>query len=129
MSKYALIIDGKRVETPATFRVQNPFDESLVADSPQGTVELLDKAVAAARKALPGWSALSQDARAAKLMEIADLIEKNHKELAELITLEQGKPQSGMGANMEVGGAAVWTRVTAGLRIPEETIQDDDKGK
>jgi len=129
MSKYALIIDGKRVETPTTFRVQNPFDESLVADSPQGTVELLDKAVAAARKALPGWSALSQDARAAKLMEIADLIEKNHKELAELITLEQGKPQSGMGANMEVGGAAVWTRVTAGLRIPEETIQDDDKGK
>lgn len=129
MSKYALIIDGKRVETPTTFPVKNPFDESLVADSPQGTVELLDKAVAAARKALPGWSALSQDARSAKLMEIADLIEKNHKELAELITLEQGKPQGGMGANMEVGGAAVWTRVTAGLRLPEETIQDDDKGK
>jgi len=129
MSKYALIIDGKRVETPTTFKVLNPVDESVVAEAPQGTVELLDQAVAAARKALPGWSALTQEARAAKLMEIADLIEKNHQDLAELITREQGKPQSGLGANMEVGGAAVWTRVTAGLALPEETIQDDDKGK
>src|SRR6202035_5304396 len=67
--------------------------------------------------------------RAAKLLEIANLIEKHHAELSELVTREQGKTQSGLGANMEGGGAIVWTRVTAGLKIPEETIQDDAKGK
>ena len=45
------------------------------------------------------------------------------------MTREQGKTQSGPGANLEVGGAAAWTRVTAGLKLPEETIQDDAAGK
>ena len=129
MATYALIIAGKRVETAQTFKVLNPADETVVADCPQGTVALLDQAVDAARKALPGWSALSADARAAKLMEIAEVIEKHHGELAELVTREQGKTQSGPGANMEVGGAVAWTRVTASLSLPEETIQDDAKGK
>ena len=115
MAAYALTIAGKRVETAQTFKVLNPADESVVAECPQGTVALLDQAVDAARKALPGWSALSADARAAKLMEIADVIEKHHGELAELVTREQGKTQSGPGANMEVGGAVAWTRVTASL--------------
>jgi acyl-CoA reductase-like NAD-dependent aldehyde dehydrogenase len=129
MANYALIIGGKRVETPQTFKVLNPVDESVVAEAPQGTVELLDQAVAAARKAFPAWSALSSEARSAKLMEIADLIEKHHPELSELVTREQGKTQSGPGANLEVGGAVAWTRVTAGLNLPEETIQDDKQGK
>ncbi|MBS0613239.1 MAG: aldehyde dehydrogenase family protein [Proteobacteria bacterium] len=130
MSKYALIIDGKRVDsTPKTFKVLNPADESVVAEVPEGTVELLDKAVAAARKALPGWSAQSSEARAAKLMEIADLLEKNQAELAQLITKEQGKTLGGLGSNFEVGGAAAWTRVTASLNLTEETIQDDKQGK
>jgi acyl-CoA reductase-like NAD-dependent aldehyde dehydrogenase len=49
--------------------------------------------------------------------------------LSQLITLEQGKTQSGPGANLEVGGAAAWTRATASLNLPEETIQDDKTGK
>ncbi len=129
MANFALTIGGKRIETAQTFKVLNPADESVVAEAPQGTVALLDQAVEAARKALPGWSALSSEARAAKLMEIAEVIEKHHPELAELVTREQGKTQSGPGANMEVGGAVAWTRVTASLSLPEETIQDDAKGK
>ena len=129
MATYALTIAGKRVETAQTFKVFNPADESVVAECPQGTVALLDQAVDAARGALPGWSALSAEVRAAKLMEIAAEIEKHHPELAELLTREQGKTQSGPGANMEVGGAVAWTRVTASLSLPEETIQDDAKGK
>jgi acyl-CoA reductase-like NAD-dependent aldehyde dehydrogenase len=65
----------------------------------------------------------------AKLMQIGDLIEKHHAELAELVTREQGKPQNGMGANVEAGGTAAWARVTAGLSIPVETVQDDAAGK
>src|SRR4029077_3937725 len=61
-------------------------------------------------------------------MAIAALIEQHHPELSELVTREQGKTQSGPGANYEVGGAVAWTRVTAGLTLPEETIQDDQAG-
>jgi acyl-CoA reductase-like NAD-dependent aldehyde dehydrogenase len=62
-------------------------------------------------------------------MEIASLFVKHHAELASLVTREQGKPQSGPGANFEVGGAAVWTRATASLSLPQEVIQDDGSAR
>ncbi len=129
MSSYHLIIDGKPAAATATFNVLNPADESIVATCPEGTTALVDAAVAAARRAFAKWSAVPDAERVAKLNAIADLIEKNEKELAELVTREQGKPQSGPGAHVEVGGAAAWTRVTAGLTLPEQVIQDDKASK
>lgn len=129
MSTYTLTIGGKAVSTPRTFQVLNPADETVVAECPEGTPELVDQAVSSARQALPAWSAVSDEQRAASLMAIADRIEQHHQELSELITREQGKAQSGPGANLEVGGAATWTRVTASLSLPDEVIQDDPKGK
>jgi acyl-CoA reductase-like NAD-dependent aldehyde dehydrogenase len=129
MSSYVLTIGGKAAPTAKFFDVVNPLDETVVGRCPEGTVELVDLAVKAARAALPAWSALPDGERVAKLTQIADLIEKNHADLAQLVTREQGKPQSGPGANLEIGGAAAWTRVTAGLSLPEEVIQDDKTGR
>ncbi len=129
MNGFAMTIGGKPVAARKTFKVLNPVDESVVAECPEGTVELVDQAVASARAAFKAWSALPDSERVAKLLAIADLIEKHHQELSQLITREQGKTQSGPGANLEVGGAAAWTRVTAGLSLPEETIQDDKTGR
>lgn len=129
MPAYSMTIGGRAVGSSRTFNVLNPADESIVAACPEGTTALVDEAVAAARKAFPGWAATPDSERVAKISAIADLIEKHHGELSELITREQGKTQSGPGANLEVGGAAAWTRVTAGLSISEETIQDDKAGR
>ena len=129
MSQYTLTIGGKPVTTTKTFNVLNPADETVVAACPEGTTALVDEAVESARRAFPSWAALPDAERVAKLLAIADLVEKHHTELSELVTREQGKTQSGPGANLEVGGAVAWTRVTAGLSIPEETIQDDKSGK
>jgi acyl-CoA reductase-like NAD-dependent aldehyde dehydrogenase len=129
MSAYTLTIGGKAARVSGTFDVLNPADGSLITACPEGTPALVDAAVDAARAALPGWSSLADADRVAKLQMVADLIEKHHAELSELVTREQGKTQSGPGANFEVHGAEVWTRVTAGLSLPEETIQDDAKQK
>jgi len=129
MSNYAMIIGGKRINTGRTFDVLNPADEAVVAACPEGTVALVDEAVAAARSAFPAWAALADAERVAKLQAVADLIEKNHAELAELVTREQGKTQSGPGANLEAGGTVAWTRATAGLNLPVETLQDDKVGR
>jgi acyl-CoA reductase-like NAD-dependent aldehyde dehydrogenase len=129
MSHYVLTIGGKAAATTSTFNVLNPADETVVAACPEGTAAWVDEAVSSARRAFAPWAALPDSERAAKLLAIADLIEKHHAELAELVTREQGKTQSGPGANLEVGGAVAWTRVTAGLSIPQETIQDDKSGK
>ena len=126
---YRLTVDGQPTATATTFDVLNPADETVVAACPQGSTQLIDTAVAAARRAFPKWAAVADAERVAKLNAIADLIEKHHRELAELVTREQGKTQSGPGANLELGGAAAWTRVTAGLTLPEQVIQDDAAGK
>ena len=130
MKTYPLIVDGQLItSTSKMLEVRNPADETVVGQCPVADEALLERAVAAARKALPAWSALPDSERVAKLMQIGDLIEKHHAELAELVTREQGKAQNGMGANLEAGGAAAWARVTASLSIPVETIQDDATGK
>jgi acyl-CoA reductase-like NAD-dependent aldehyde dehydrogenase len=129
MTGFTMTIGGKPVAARKTFKVLNPVDESVVAECPEGSADLVDQAVASARSAFKTWSALPDAERVAKLMAIADLIEKHHQELSELITREQGKTQSGPGANLEVGGAVAWTRVTAGLSLPDEVIQDDKTGK
>ena len=129
MSSFHLIIGGRPVVAPSTFNVVNPVDESIVAACPEATVAMVDSAVASARQAFPAWSALPDAERVAKLNAIATLIEQHHQELSELVTREQGKTQSGPGANFEIGGAVAWTRATASLQLGEETVQDDKAGR
>ena len=124
MADYQLIIGGEKVDSDESFEVINPANETVVATCAMGTVEILDRAVAAAAAAFPDWSARPDSERVEALTKIADLLEEHAGELASLITAEQGKTQSGPGANLEAGGAVAWTRVTAGLELPVETVPD-----
>jgi acyl-CoA reductase-like NAD-dependent aldehyde dehydrogenase len=129
MQNYALIINGEPVGTPGFFDVINPADGRLVARCPEANVELVDRAVAAARAAFPAWSALPDGDRVGYLTRIADLLETNLAELSLLVTREQGKTQSGPGANFEAGGCVAWTRATAALSLPVEIIEDAPSGR
>lgn len=124
---YSLIIDGKAVKTSGSFDVINPATGDVLAACPHGTVADLDRAVAAAKHAFPGWAAKPDADRQEALGKIADLIEANQAELAALITAEQGKPQVGPGAPFEVGGCVAWTRVTQGLSTKTEVLIDSDE--
>jgi aldehyde dehydrogenase (NAD+) len=58
----------------------------------QGQFEDVNAAVAAARKALPGWQALSGHERARYLYALARLVQKHSRRLAVLETMDNGKP-------------------------------------
>ena len=87
-------IDGEFVEAAegATSPVLNPAtgQESWQAAS-SGEVDV-DRAVAAARRAFPGWAATTPGERAHALLKLADAIEAHGEELAELESLNAGKP-------------------------------------
>lgn len=72
----------------------DPATGELLATIPAGDVADVDLAVAAARAALKDgrWSGITAAERAKILWRIGDLIEANIDELAELETLDQGKP-------------------------------------
>lgn len=81
-------VSGRRFETinPATGEV---ICEVAEADAPD-----VDKAVQAARSAFNSgeWPKMSATQRGELLYKLADLIEQNIKDLAELETLDNGKP-------------------------------------
>jgi phenylacetaldehyde dehydrogenase len=91
-----LLIGGKWVPAKSgkTFETINPAHEEVLAIVAEGDNADVDDAVQAARKAFEGgkWPVIGPHQRARYLFRIAELIETNAKELAKLITLDNGKP-------------------------------------
>ncbi len=81
-------LSGDRLET------RNPATGELLATIPAGDAADVDRAVAVAREAFEQgpWRSMLPAERARLLWKVADLIEAHLDELAELETLDQGKP-------------------------------------
>jgi phenylacetaldehyde dehydrogenase len=99
----------------ATFATTNPADGSELAQVPSGDREDVDRAVRAARRAFEGaaWRKLRPGDRAKLLWRLADLLDDNREQLAQLETLDQGKPYSAAVLH-DVPGSAEMLRYMAG---------------
>jgi phenylacetaldehyde dehydrogenase len=91
-----MLIDGKMVSAASgkTFAVYNPATGGVIASAPEGDKADVDLAVAAARRAFDEgrWTKISRSERGRILWRIADLIERDLEELAELESIDNGKP-------------------------------------
>jgi len=91
-----LLIDGKWVDAEGgkSFDVHNPATDEVLCKVQEGGKADIDKAVKAARKAFEEgkWRKTSASQKAKLLLNLADLVEKNADELAQLETLDNGKP-------------------------------------
>jgi acyl-CoA reductase-like NAD-dependent aldehyde dehydrogenase len=72
--------------------IVSPVTGETMAEAPDASSDDIDRAVAAARRAQPGWAALSAWERASVCHAIADLILERREEFARALSLEQGKP-------------------------------------
>ncbi len=93
-----LLINGEWVESTGGRMLDtvNPANGEVSTQIPAGTAEDVDRAVAAARKAFDdpagAWQKMPATERGRLLWRLSDLIEQNIDELAELETLDNGKP-------------------------------------
>ncbi|MDM5336831.1 aldehyde dehydrogenase family protein [Fictibacillus enclensis] len=89
-------INGEWVEAKSgkTFETLNPSTGEVLALVAEGGKEDIDLAVQAARKAFDTgyWSKMSAAKRSYLIYKLADLMEENKEELAQLDTLDNGKP-------------------------------------
>lgn len=76
----------------ATEPVINPSDGSVLAEVAMGGANEIQLAVKAGEKSFPAWSALRATDRAGILLRFADLLEAHAGELAQLESLDVGKP-------------------------------------
>jgi acyl-CoA reductase-like NAD-dependent aldehyde dehydrogenase len=125
-----LLINGKWVAAKSgkTFESINPANEEVLALIAEGDKADVDDAVKAARKAFEEskWSSISPHQRSRYLYKIADLIEQNADQLAELESLDNGKPLA-IAKVADIAGSARTFRYYAGwpTKIYGETNPSD----
>lgn len=88
------LIGGAWVESGSDERieVENPATRERFASVPAGTIGDADRAVAAARRALPGWSATPLEARIALVERMLGIFRGMTEEIVELEVAELGAP-------------------------------------
>ena len=129
MTDYTMTIGGKAVTAATTFDVINPSTGGIAGACPSGTADDVNAAVAAAKEAYKTWSVADDEVRAQACRDMSAALTEHADELAILLSLEQGKPRAGLGADFELGGAAGWAANTAELSLPVEIIQDNNEAK
>ncbi len=91
-----LLIDGQWVDGSKKFETINPATGDVLTQVAEASAADVDRAVASARKAFEDrggpWRKMSASERGRLIWHLADLVEKNLEELAELETLDNGKP-------------------------------------
>jgi acyl-CoA reductase-like NAD-dependent aldehyde dehydrogenase len=113
--RYQNYIGGKFVNASdgRTFGSLDPYAGQPWADIPEGTVDDIDHAVAAARSALDGeWGQMTGFQRAALLHRLADLITENAEKLARVEVRDNGKLYREMIGQLQ--GLGAWYHYFAG---------------
>src|ERR687885_90883 len=93
---YKNFVGGEWVDAAGgeTMEVLNPATAEVIAEVPRAAAEDVDRAVQAAKRALPEWLETTPAERADALLKLADLIDEHTDELAELESRNVGKPLS-----------------------------------
>ncbi|WEX87754.1 betaine-aldehyde dehydrogenase [Sinorhizobium garamanticum] len=92
--KASHFIDGEYVEDTAGTVIESvyPATGEVIARLHAATPAIVEKAIAAAKRAQPEWAAMSPTARGRILKRAAEIMRERNRELSELETLDTGKP-------------------------------------
>lgn len=104
-----------------------PATGQQIALIPRSTEEDVNRAVTAAKKAGPGWAALSKEERADWLDRIADALEECQDEIAQLESMDTGKPiriARTVDANRSVANFRFYADLIRNLEDQEFQMQD-----
>ena len=114
---HRLLIGGEHVEAAdgRTFQTLDPATGRDVAEIAQGGAEDVDRAVRAAREAFENgpWGSMPAAGRERLMHALADALEANAEEFAQIESLDNGKPV-GLAQYVDVNGAVGHIRYFAG---------------
>jgi acyl-CoA reductase-like NAD-dependent aldehyde dehydrogenase len=115
--QHQLLIDGEHAPAAdgRTFETVDPSTGTPIAQVAHAGVQDIDRAAAAARRALEDgpWSKAPAAQRAQLMNRLADVVEQHADELAELESLDNGKPVK-LARVVDVDQTVAWLRHFAG---------------
>jgi acyl-CoA reductase-like NAD-dependent aldehyde dehydrogenase len=116
-SEHGLLIGAERVQAAdgRTFSTLDPSSGREIATVAHGGAEDVSRAVAAAREAFESgpWATLPPSARGRLIAALADAIETHQEEIAEIESLDNGKPVK-LAQYVDVRGSVAHLRYFAG---------------
>ncbi|RBN39204.1 succinate-semialdehyde dehydrogenase (NADP(+)), partial [Priestia megaterium] len=129
MKQANLYINGEFVSTNDTYEVVNPATNEVVATVAKGGEKEAKLAADAAYEAFQTWSKKTAEERGKLLFKWHQLIEEHTDELAEIMTVEQGKPLKEAKGEIGYANGFVSWYAEEGKRIYGETIPASSPNK
>src|SRR5262245_25699742 len=128
LPRFQMVIEGHRVDAVSgrTYETEDPYRAQAWALAADGDADDVDRAVAAARRALEGeWGSLTGFGRARLMRRLADIIARDADALAEIETRDTGKLLREMRG--QLGAVPDWLHYFAGLadKLEGSTIPSD----
>jgi succinate-semialdehyde dehydrogenase/glutarate-semialdehyde dehydrogenase len=116
-------------DSGATFAVTNPADGAVLARVPAMGAAETRRAIAAANDAWPAWRAKTAKERAGLLRRWFDLVMAAQKDLATLLSAEQGKPLAEAMGEVAYGAAFIEWFAEEAKRVYGDTIPEHLPGR
>ncbi|GAB7051008.1 aldehyde dehydrogenase family protein [Catenuloplanes indicus] len=117
------LVDGRIVRNDATFPVENPATRSPIGDCPDATGALVGEAVAAAKRAQPGWYAAGEQERRRVIGAMAEALTARLESVVAVSALEKGAT----GGAIEAYGGPAFLGHHAAAPLPVDVIEDNDE--
>jgi succinate-semialdehyde dehydrogenase/glutarate-semialdehyde dehydrogenase len=115
-------INGEFVSSDSTFEIINPSSNKSIGTMPNLTIADCKNAIDSAYKAWDSWKKTSIGERCAIVRKIYELTIQYKSQLAEIMTLESGKPFTESLGEVDYGNAFVEWFAEEGKRAYGETI-------
>ncbi|UIJ74355.1 CoA-acylating methylmalonate-semialdehyde dehydrogenase [Acinetobacter sp. SH20PTE14] len=125
-----LLINGKFVESNTTEwqDILNPATQEVLGRVPMATMEEVDAAIASAQEAFKTWRLTPVQARMRIMLKLQDLIRSNMKEIARVLTAEQGKTLADAEGDIQRGLEVVEHACSVGTLQMGEYIEGVARG-
>lgn len=127
--KPASFIGGEWITSNTTFAVTNKATGELLADVADASQAHMTQAVQAAKSAFASWAALPAPNRAQLLRKWYELMIAKRDELAELLTLEQGKPLAEAKGEITYGAGYIEWFAEEARRLDGDIIPANSTGQ
>src|SRR5699024_4091011 len=127
---YLMSINGEWVGSELdTLNVVNPANGEMVGTVPNGGEKEAEQAVDAAYEAFESWSELTAHDRAGYLKKLNQLMLENQEELAQMMTIEMGKPINESRGEVKYAASFIEWFAEEGKRVDGEIIPTHAAGK
>ncbi len=122
-------INSQWLDAKTTIEVTNPADNSVLGTIPNLGQSETNKAIAAAHAAMPEWRNKLAKERAAIMRRWFNLIMENQKDLAILMTAEQGKPLAESQGEIAYGASFIEWFAEEAKRVYGDVIPEPMPGR